>query len=233
AIRRLMELGYRGVNVTHPLKREAALAVDSLDEAASETGSVNTIAFRGGEALGFNTDWKGFLGPLIDVAGASGFDSALILGAGGAGSSAVYALATRGLAGRVYIASRGGASARALAERASGWGLDARSVSLVEAQDLLPRTELVVNATPVGWGDGSSPIPLRGFRESCVAFEMVYKPLYTRLLLEAAASGCNVVDGLWMLVYQASENLRIWLGMEVSPLELRAHAARALRGGRS
>ncbi len=232
AIRSLAARGYVGANVTAPLKREAVEAADHLDEAASETGAVNTVKFRGGEVLAFNTDWRGVEGPLREVAGARSLDSALVIGAGGAGAAAVYAMARAVPTRRVYIASRGGESARRLAERASRrWGLDAVALKPGEADYLASRVELIVNATPVGWGDGSSPLRSSSFREGCIVFDMVYRPLFTKLLLDAAKSGCQVVDGLWMLVYQAAENLSIWMGVAASPLELRSYAAAALRGG--
>jgi shikimate dehydrogenase len=236
AIRRLSEEGYLGVNVTSPLKYEAAEAVGWLDEDARETGAVNTVLLKGpGGPRGFNTDWLGVAGPLRDVAGLrSPVDVALVLGAGGGGASALYAVA-RALGGarEVYVVSRTGATARALAERASRlWGLDARPLTPREAPGIMPRAELVVNATPAGWGDGRPPVEPLSFRPGCVALDMVYDPLLTEFLARAGEYGCVAVDGLWMLVYQAAENLKIWLGMDVSPLELRMHAAGALRARR-
>ncbi|GAB6148075.1 hypothetical protein JCM10135_06160 [Stetteria hydrogenophila] len=59
---------------------------------------------------------------------------------------------------------------------------------------------------------------------------MVYTPLETRLLREARARGCRVVDGLWMLAHQAAVNARIWLGLDVDAGELRRYALEALQG---
>ena len=231
-IGRLRSSGYIGFNVTMPHKKVIAGYLDELDVHASEIGAVNTVKL-GSRAIGFNTDWLGVLGPLRDVAGLrSPVDTTLVLGAGGAGSAAVYAIAAGGLASRVYVSSRSGLTSRELAFKASSrWGLDAEHVDIDRARSVAYKADIVVNATPVGWGDGRSPIEGARFKEGCVAFDMVYKPLFTRLLLEAASRGCIVVDGLWMLVYQASENLRIWLGLEASPVELRSYAASRLRGG--
>jgi shikimate dehydrogenase len=71
AVRALQTLGFAGANVTIPHKQAAAAACDEADGEA-----VNTLVFRGGRVLGFNTD-KEIL---------AGIDSrrACVIGAGGA-----------------------------------------------------------------------------------------------------------------------------------------------------
>ena len=51
--------------------------------------------------------------------------------------------------------------------------------------------------------------------------DVVYSPRETRLLREAAARGCRTLDGMWMLVYQGAEAVRIWTG-ETPPVEVMA-----------
>jgi shikimate dehydrogenase len=45
-----------------------------------------------------------------------------------------------------------------------------------------------------------------------VVMDIVYKPLQTRLLREAAARGCQVIDGLQMLVYQGARQFELFTG---------------------
>ena len=46
-----------------------------------------------------------------------------------------------------------------------------------------------------------------------VVTDLVYTPLKTRLLQEAEAAGCTVVDGLGMLLHQAVPGFERWFGL--------------------
>ncbi len=76
--------------------------------------------------------------------------------------------------------------------------------------------DIVVNATSVGLDSSGDPlpegIPLDATR---AAMDIVYRPLQTRLLARARACGAAAIDGLWMLVYQALEQFRIWTSRSV------------------
>jgi len=89
--------GYVGGNVTVPHKEAAYRLVSRRDEAAEAVGAVNTLWVENGKLLGGNSDTHGFIANLDDRA--PGWDvpgcRALVLGAGGAGRSAVYAFTMR------------------------------------------------------------------------------------------------------------------------------------------
>jgi 3-dehydroquinate dehydratase/shikimate dehydrogenase len=51
-------------------------------------------------------------------------------------------------------------------------------------------------------------------------FDAVYTPRDTRLLRDAAAAGCAVVDGVEMFVGQAVEQFRLFTGAEQAPVEV-------------
>lgn len=44
--------------------------------------------------------------------------------------------------------------------------------------------------------------------------DIVYSPLQTRLLKEAQESGCRVVNGLAMLLYQGVAQFELWTNQE-------------------
>jgi shikimate dehydrogenase len=76
AIRGLQALGFAGANVTIPHKQAAAALCD-----ASEDGSVNTLVFRDGRVLGFNTDKEilaGIAARTVCLIGAGGAAQALL-----------------------------------------------------------------------------------------------------------------------------------------------------------
>jgi shikimate dehydrogenase len=74
----------------------------------------------------------------------------------------------------------------------------------------------LVNTTSVGMEPDSGCIPiepefLANFR---VVMDIVYAPLQTKLLKEAAAAGCSTIDGLAMLLYQGAVQFKIWTGKQ-------------------
>lgn len=97
------------------------------------------------------------------------------------------------------------------------------SVMALEAAPLqlaLSHADILVNATSVGLRDPSAcPLP-EGIQlhPGLTVHDMVYRPLETRLLQRATASGAATVDGLWMLIHQALEQLRLWTGKSSPPL---------------
>src|SRR5258706_40323 len=66
--------------------------------------------------------------------------------------------------------------------------------------------ELIVNATPVGMGDGvaESPLPADAVRAGHVVIDLVYHPADTKLLKAAHDAGAITLGGLGMLVHQAA-----------------------------
>jgi shikimate 5-dehydrogenase len=65
-----------------------------------------------------------------------------------------------------------------------------------------------------------------------VVYDLVYNPMDTRLLKEAAAAGCGVIGGLDMLVAQAEDQSEWWLGKRPPAGLMRAAAIRSVREGR-
>lgn len=213
--------GYVGGNVTVPHKEAAFRLVDRRDEASEAVGAVNTLWLENGRLMGGNSDTHGFIANLDDRAPAWQVPGgrAVILGAGGAARSAVYALATRGLT--VLVVNRTIERARELAThfgpRVSSYGYDALPRLLREA-------DLLVNCTSLGMvGKPALEIDLVPLKLSAVVYDVVYVPLETGLLAAARARGHRVVDGLGMLLQQAGFGFRKWFGAtpQVTP-ELRA-----------
>lgn len=90
AIRGLAALGFAGANVTIPHKRAVAALCDE-----AEGASVNTLAFRDGRVLGFNTDKA--------IVAGIGAARICLIGAGGAAEALRPALA-----GEVRVFTRSG-----------------------------------------------------------------------------------------------------------------------------
>ncbi|HEY0839153.1 MAG TPA: shikimate dehydrogenase [Vulgatibacter sp.] len=78
----------------------------------------------------------------------------------------------------------------------------------------LAHADVLVNATSVGLGEpDADPLPASSAVDGhLTVLDMVYRPLETALLRRAAAAGARIVDGLWMLLHQANEQLHVWTG---------------------
>ncbi|MDD3312099.1 shikimate dehydrogenase [Pseudodesulfovibrio sp.] len=197
-----------GLSVTIPHKRAVMPLLDRITDRARRVGAVNTL-FRDGDALcGENTDVIGVVAPLRRLASLPA--SALVLGAGGAARAAVAGLLELGVAD-VAVANRTPDKAAALAVdfgvRAVAW----------EARMDEP-FGLICNTTPLGMAgalEGRSPWDADRFPEGCVAYDIVYNPLETRFLREAAAAGCAAVSGLEMFLHQGLAQFRLWTGRDM------------------
>lgn len=213
--------GYVGGNVTVPHKEAAFRAVAGHDAAAEAVGAVNTLWLENGRLMGGNSDVHGFIANLDDRAPGWNVPGcrAVVLGAGGAGRSTVYALKQRGV--QVDIANRTLARAEELERR---FGAGVRAHGLDALPQLLREADLLVNCTSLGLpGKQGLEVDLAPLRGAAVVCDLVYVPLETGLLAAARRRGHRTVDGLGMLLQQAGYGFRKWFGGEprVTP-ELRA-----------
>jgi shikimate dehydrogenase len=216
AVAGLRGLGIGGVSVTIPFKEEIIPLIDELDPRAATIGAVNTVVHRDGRLTGYNTDWRGAVTALRAKADLQG-QHVLILGAGGASRAIAFGIVQQG--GKVTLTDIDAARAAAL-----GRNLGVEVISL-DALDRCPATFLV-NATPVGMTPDIDGIPIKPdllgrFR---VVMDIVYQPLQTRLLQEARARGAVTIDGLQMLIHQATAQFELFTSQE-APAEVMARAA--------
>ncbi|WP_224332466.1 shikimate dehydrogenase [Haloprofundus halobius] len=217
-------LGITGLNVTIPFKQDALELVDA-DPFAERIGAVNTIDFTGDSDTprGYNTDAAGVSRSFArhDVS-PDGAD-AVVVGAGGAGRAAAFALADEGAA--VHVANR---TASRAAELAAELNDDGESEHTATAGDLdslatsVPDADVLVNATSVGMESDETPVPAPLLHENLAVLDAVYAPPDTRLLREAREAGATTIDGAWMLLYQGVVAFERWTGREAPVDEMDA-----------
>ena len=196
-VRALPATGYLGANVTIPHKLAAHDLADELTQAAAAIGAVNTLSFTDGRILGDNTDAGGLIDALdLDLQGVS----ALVLGAGGTGSAAVWALREAGA--DVAVWNRTGERA---AELAAEFGV--RHAAAPEPARVL------VNVTSLGMHGEDLPaqVGLDALEPELVA-DVVYGAGPTALSRWAAERGARVVEGPEMLVRQGARSFERWTG---------------------
>lgn len=203
---------YVGANVTIPHKEAAFAKLKHPDPVARALGAANTLWFENGALSGTNTDVHGFLAHFD--ASLPGWDrrteTALVLGAGGASRSIVYALLERGVA-QVLIANRTRARAETLAER---FGAKVTVADWASISKALSTADLLVNTTSLGMkGQPQLEFDLLALKNTAAVYDIVYVPLETPLLAAARARGNPVVDGLGMLLHQAVPGFERWFGV--------------------
>ncbi|RJX32646.1 MAG: shikimate dehydrogenase [Desulfurivibrio sp.] len=197
-------LGIRGVSVTIPHKQAVIPHLDEIDPVAARIGAVNTLDIQHGRIIGHNTDWLGAnraLQEKITLAGSR----VLLLGAGGSARAIGFGLLEAGA--HIMLASRTAAKGRELAQT-----LNCPWHALDEIPDLA--ADCLVNATSVGMAPQieASLVPKACLSRFSVVMDIVYAPLETRLLIEASEAGCQVVNGLAMLLYQGVAQFELWTG---------------------
>ena len=228
AVRGARAMGFRGFNCTIPHKVAVVEHLDRLSEAATLIGAVNTVVRVGEELAGENTDGAGFLEALRrrrDPRGAR----AVLAGAGGAARAIGVELALAGAAAITVVnrvAVRGAEHGALL----RGHVAEVRVEELGEGYRVPAGIDLVVNATSVGlYPDVGAAVPLdfADVAGRALVADAIPNPPETRLLREAAAAGCEILDGLEMLVEQGRIGFRLWTGAEPDAEVMREALRRA------
>lgn len=229
-IARLRGEGYAGVNVTVPHKEAAFALAQDNDAAAKLAGATNLLVFHADHVEGRNTDSYGLMASLREHIGPLAGEPVVLLGAGGAARGAAVALDQLG-AGTIHLLNRDAARAASLADMLAP-RLNARIVAggLSAWNDVAGAAALAVNSSSAGMGDNPPPpIDLSRLSKDAAVCDIVYHPLETRLLQEAAARGHKTIDGLGMLMHQAAPSFEAFFGAwpDVTP-GLRAALVKAL-----
>lgn len=184
---------YKGFNVTIPYKVEVMQYLDEISAEAKEIGSVNTISFENGKAVGYNTDYYGFINELkyynIDPKGKKSY----VLGTGGA-SKAIYK-ALIDMKSNPILVSR---------------HKDENTIDYEMLKDC--DIDIVVNTTPVGMYPNidASPLNFNVATKANVIVDIIFNPLKTKLM----SYNKNSYNGLLMLIFQAMKAEDIWLNKE-------------------
>ena len=212
-------LGLIGLNITMPFKESAYRLADSKDTRSTAIGSVNTVKFdsSANTSKGFNTDVDGFVSSLEG----SGFDwnssRCLILGAGGSAKSSVFALMEKNIK-TIFIYNRTTKKAEKIK---NSYSKEKRiKIEILEGLEGVDpkKLDLICNCTPIGMDapdvSGLIPVPDNWDLKGIFIFEMIYKPLETRLIRKGRNEGARVIDGLDMLINQAASSFKIWFGID-------------------
>jgi shikimate dehydrogenase len=227
AVAGLRALNVRGFNVTIPHKVSVIPLLDKLDPLAEKIGAVNTVVNENGKLKGYNTDAEGFLRVLKEHGFKPKNKKVVILGAGGASRAISFILAQKGAS--LTILNR---------EQELDWAVDiarlvnanfkqeVKALELGHLAEVLPGTDLLVNATSVGMSPAvkDSLVPAKLLKGVPLVFDIVYNPVQTKLLKDAAAAGAQTIGGVDMLVWQGALAFEKWTGKK-APVDLMRQTA--------
>ncbi|MFJ8539392.1 shikimate dehydrogenase [Streptomyces sp. NPDC093591] len=226
-VRAARDLGFDGLNITHPCKQLVLGHLDALAPQAEALGAVNTVVFEDGRAVGHNTDVTGFAASFARGLPDVPLEKVVQLGAGGAGAAVAHAMLTLG-AERVTVvdalADRAADLAGAL-NRHFGAGR-AAAATPDQLGRLLSSADGIVHATPTGMAAHPGlPFAAELLHPGLWVAEVVYRPLETELLRTARAVGCATLDGGGMAVFQAVDAFRLFTGREPDSARMLADIA--------
>ncbi len=234
-IKYLKTNGYKGFNVTIPLKVPMSLFLDDIDDYANIAGCVNTVKILDDSSfVGYNTDIYGFKKAIpmdIDLRG----KTASILGTGGASRAAVVGLSEKGIKNIDFYTRNIINSRQTLDYMRAKFPEIEFNVYQIQNMRSLKESSIIVNATPIGMrGYMADQMPLElkdldNLNSNAVIYDIVYNPIKTILLKEAEKRGFRTIGGLDMLIYQAQHAIEIWTGKTPDFNIMKLAAMEALR----
>jgi shikimate dehydrogenase len=232
-VRRLIDQGYRYLNVTIPHKRAAASLSTAASPLVRATGAANTLIAGHGRdgnrrVRAENTDGYGLVTALADLGvKVRPGQTHVLVGAGGAAAGGLSALIAAGA--RVRIVARRVPAARALARAFAPrrrarieifpWTGEGLAAAVAGA------TTLISAVPAAAWQPGDARDGLRALDRSAAVLEMAYGP-GSPLAAVARAHRARYQDGIPMLVHQAARAVALALG-SLPPAEPLLRAARA------
>lgn len=216
AVRGARAMGWMGFNCSIPHKVAVIEHLDGLGESARIIGAVNTVVRRGERLIGENTDGKGFVAALREIADPAG-KRVVLLGAGGAARAVGVEMALAGAA-EITVVNRSAPRGEEVAGIIDRQTPASGRYQPWERRYRLPEgTDIVINATSIGLFpdvEGMPDIDVDSLRPHMVVADGIPNPPLTPFLKAAQARGCCTTDGLGMLVNQGIITIRYWTGID-------------------
>ena len=227
---------FRGLSVTIPHKVSVIRHLDEVPEVDRGIGSVNTVVNAAGCLKGFGSDGPGALQALRDAGVMVAGKQVTILGSGGAARAVAFTVATQGRPAAIsllgVIAPELKKLTRDLVRKTgapvTGALLDDRTLAAA-----IGDSQVLIHCTPVGMHPNTtqSVVPKALLHRDLAVMDIVYNPLRTQLLADAAARGLKTISGVEMFVNQAVIQFELWTGRK-APREVMRDVVVEHLGGR-
>lgn len=229
ALKGFEAIDVKGFSVTIPHKQAIIPFLKEITPESQMTGAVNAVWRTQDGWKGTNYDSFGFIAPLKAMDRDWKSISPIILGIGGAARSVVVGCHSLGCP-EIHAFGR---NPNKLADFVQSWRntpiQDVLKVhSWDELEGMIPRTGLLINATPMGMYPKVDQLPVSEemigrIQPQTVVYDLIYTPKPTLFLDKAQRNGATIVDGLEMLVQQGAKALEIWLNQAV-PVDIMREA---------
>ena len=233
-IKSLKSEGYKGFNVTIPLKLPVSLFVNEVDKYADLARAVNTVYIEADKSLkAYNTDVIGFRRAIpkdIDLRG----KSVAILGTGGAAHAACVALSELGVKRIDFFTRNIPNSIDLMNYVRRQFPSITFDVYQIENIRSLSEYDMVVNTTPIGMlGKAGDMMPieidaLQTLKPDAIVYDVIYNPRKTVLIKACEKLNLRTITGLDMLIYQAVAAQEIWFGNTPDFKDMKIAALEAL-----
>lgn len=212
--------GYKGFNVTIPLKLPVSLFVNEVDKYADLARAVNTVYIDADKSLkAYNTDVIGFKRAIPDDIDLRG-KKAAILGTGGAAHAACVALTECGVEEIAFFTRNIPNSIELMNYVRRKFPAVNFNVYQIENIRHLGEYAMLVNTTPIGMlGKAADMMPvepraLETLSHDAIVYDVIYNPKKTLLIKEAEKLNLRTITGLDMLIFQAAAAQEIWFGTD-------------------
>ena len=226
--------GYKGFNVTIPLKLPGSLFVNEVDNYADLARAVNTVYIDADKSLkAYNTDVTGFKMAIpsdIDLRG----KKVGILGTGGAAHAACVALTECGVEEIAFFTRNIPNSIELMNYVRRKFPSINFNVYQIENIRNLVEYSMLVNTTPIGMlGKAGDMMPvdsraLETLSRDAVVYDVIYNPKKTVLIKAAEKLGLRTITGLDMLIYQAVAAQKLWFKQTPDWKDMKIAALEAL-----
>ena len=197
-------IGFKGANVSSPYKVRIISTLDSVSDEVREIGSVNTINNINGKLIGYNTDAEGFKELLSRNGIKPRGKIFVIMGSGGTARSACYYLKDK--AREIYVVAR------------------EKDKDVIDGVKMINYDELpfisgdvLINTTPVGmYPNVDKCIVDKSVIENYeYIIDLVYNPIFTKLMQLGVKAGKKCIPGIYMLVSQGITSQAYWQGIKM------------------
>jgi shikimate dehydrogenase len=215
---------FTGLSVTIPHKTAVIPHLDDIATVDATIGSVNTVVKTGGRVKGLGTDGPGARRALTECGVALEDRDILLLGSGGAARAIAFDLAFHARPSALtilgVIPDELDALERDLKQKTEV-SVTSALVTDASLEQNVENAQVLIHATPVGMHPNTeeSVVPDNLLRSDLAVMDIVYNPLETRLLKDAAKRGAKTISGLEMFVNQAVLQFEAWTGQE-APVEV-------------
>lgn len=226
-IRDLRDLGFAGANITLPYKITAMEFVDELDDSTIKIGALNTIVFKDGESIGYNTDAIGAMNAIEHkLRRIKSEDQIVVIGGGGAARAVIYEIYKRSQ--NITILNINLEQAQRVSNDLSSSEKQIGVVSLNDSnlEEQIRRADFIINATPVGMYPKNEEeivstmvFDKLGDLNDKYFFDVIFNPYKTQFLQLAEKHGATICSGLYMMIYQAVAALKLWVDRDYREID--------------